>query len=530
MNILFYNGKVLTQDISKPYAETVYIKGNKIEYVGSKSSRDIEIEKDTITINLKGKILLPGFIDSHTHFVNYALSKTKIDLSETKSMTELRQKLLDFKHKIKSNVKWISGTGYNKNIWSDCRGFNRYFLDDKFPDIAIYLANKDRHTFLCNSKALEIIGINKNTPNPAEGKIGFFPDGTPDGFLYENAWKLIHNVIPDLPFEVQEKLLKEAIAEAHSFGLTCIHSMDRVKANKLFKIFKNNNKLKLRVCWHFPSELLDEMIENGVKSYTGDDWFLYGGVKIFMDGSLGSQTAYMFHPYLNSKDNYGILIRSEDEFFDLIIKAGRNGISTTTHSIGDRCNNIVINAIIRASRTPEIAKKNLLHRIEHLQCITSSDQRRIANEGIYCSMQPVHISFDAEITDRYWSEYGKNSFPFRSLLDYGAIIGFGSDTPIETHNPFLGIYSAIERKYQNNPKNPTWLPEQTITVEQAIKAYTIWAAMGSKNSNKIGSIVSGKYADLIVIDDYTKRDSSFWLKAKAYLTILDGKIVYNRLI
>ena len=529
MNILFYNGKVLTQDVSQPFADTVYVKGNKIEYVGNKSNQDVEIEKDTITIDLKGKILLPGFIDTHTHFVNYALSKAKIDLSETKSMDELRQKLLDFKQTITSDVKWISGTGWNKNVWSDCRGFNRYFIDDIFPDIPVSLANKDRHTFLCNSKALEIIGITKNTPDPDEGKIGFFPDGTPDGFLYENAWKLIDKVRPKLPFEIQEKLLKEAITEAYSFGLTGIHSMERRNAYNLLKTLQDKNELNIRVCWHFPLELLDEMIDNGIQSYSGDDWFRYGGVKLFMDGSLGSQTAYMFHPYLNSKDNYGILIRSEDEFYHLIVKAGRNGISTSTHSIGDRSNNIVINAIIKANRNQELADKKLLHRIEHCQCIIPSDQKRMVDEGVYCAMQPVHISFDAEITDKYWGRYGRYSYPFNSLLECGALIGFGSDTPVETHNPFLGIYSAIERKYQNNPKKPSWLPEQKITVDQAIKAYTIWAAYGSKSTDKLGSISSGKYADLIVIDDYTKEDTSFWLKAKPYLTVLDGKIVYNHL-
>ncbi|MBC8526372.1 MAG: amidohydrolase [Candidatus Cloacimonetes bacterium] len=530
MNILFYNGKVLTQDVSQPLANTVYVKENKIEYVGNRSNQDLEIEKDTITIDLKGKVLLPGFIDTHTHFVNYALSKAKIDLSETKSMNELRQKLLDFKQTIRPDIKWISGVGWNKNVWSDCRGFNRYFIDDIFPDTPVSLANKDRHTFLCNSKALEKMGIYKNSENPAGGKIGFFPDGTPDGFLYEHAWKLIDNVRPELPIAIQEKLLKEAIVEAHSFGLTGIHSMEHESAYKLFKNFKKKNELKLRICWHFPLELIDKMIVNGIKSYSGDDWFRYGGVKLFMDGSLGSQTAYMFHPYLNSKDNYGILIRSEDEFYKLIVKAGRNGISTSTHSIGDRCNNIVINAIFRANRNSELAEKNLMHRIEHLQCIIPSDQKRVADEGIYCAMQPIHISMDIEVIDRYLGEYGKHSYNFHSLLNYGANIGFGSDTPIETHNPFLGIYSAIERKYQNNPDNPSWLPEQKITTDEVIKAYTIGAARGSRSEDRIGSITKGKLADLLVIDDYTSQDSTFWLKARPYMTILDGKIVHNILI
>jgi hypothetical protein len=171
----------------------------------------------------------------------------------------------------------------------------------------------------------------------------------------------------------------------------------------------------------------------------------------------------------------------------------------------------------------------MFHRIEHLQCVRPEDQKRVAQEHIYCAMQPIHISLDAEITEKYWGNHGKNSYPFRSLLTQDAYIGFGSDAPVSPISPFLGIYSAIERKPRNDPARESWIPEEKITAEQAIRAYTYWSAYGSQSHKLRGTIEESKLADLIVIDDYTQEDNTFWLSAKPYLTMVDGKIVYNRL-
>ena len=524
MNILLFNGKIFTQDEKNPLANSLYIEGNKIKKVGNFAEIKTDIKPQTEKINLNGKVVLPGFIDTHTHFIKYALSKENIDFSNAKNLAEVEQKLIDYRKKNRSKSDWIIGFGWNKNLWNETKNFNKYFLDKIFPHNPVYLSSKDGHTFLCNSKALKIAGISKDTKSSEGCEIGFFKDGSPNGFLYENAWKLIHKVRKKLPFEKQKKLLKSAISEAHSLGLTGIHNMGNENADKLFSSLQNENELKLRICWHFPLELLDEMIENGVKSYSGDEWIKIGGVKLFIDGSIGSQSAYMFHQYTDSK-NYGYLVRSEEGFYKIVEKATRSGIATSTHAIGDRGVNIVINSIEKVNK---LLGEKLFHRIEHLQCVTSEDQKRVAKEGIYCAMQPIHISLDVKISEKYLGKYAKNSYPFRSLLNYGAKIGFGSDVPIENHNPFLGIYSALERKYQNNPDNQSWISEQKISVEEAIKSYTIFAALGSQSSDKIGSICSGKLADIIIIDDFTNEDNSFWLNAKPYVTIVDGEIVFSR--
>lgn len=529
MNILFSNGKVLTQSPQKPFANSVFVEGNKIKFVGKLSNFKANLPKYYEEINLDGKILLPGFIDTHTHFVSYASSKIRADLSGCTSISEMEKRLLEYKKKHVGKMEWISGKGWEKNLLKSENGFDRYFLDEIFPDTPVSLSSKDLHSFLCNSVALKKMGITSKTKLPEGSSIGYFANGELNGFLYERAWLLISDAQPSLQTELKERLVKEAIWESHKFGLTGLHSIEDEGAYNLFKSLREKNELNMRVCWHFPLEMFDEMIARGVKSYTGDDWLTIGGLKIFMDGSIGSRSAFMYHPYKGEPDNYGFLVRSEDEFYNLLVKAGKNGISVLTHSIGDRCNSIVINGIERAQKHPDLEDKDLFYRIEHLQCVLPEDVKRVAKHNIYSALQPIHIRMDAKFNDQNLSEHGKDCYPFRSLIDSGAVFGFGSDVPVESHNPFLGIYAAIERKSRNEPSNTSWIPEQKITAEEAIRAYTIWAAKASRQEDKFGSIVPGKFADLIVIDDYTEHDSTFWLQAKSYLTLVDGEIVYSRL-
>ena len=527
MKILLHNGKVLTQDQQNPIADTIFIKDNSIVFVGRRNDFNETTFDDVLKIDLKKKVVLPGFIDCHTHFVNFAFLKRSVDLTNSKSIQDVKTRLENFRKNHPEIKEWVHGFGWDKNLWDDHTSFNKEFVDKIFPDIPVSLSSKDLHSFLCNSKALERMGINKNTPNPKKGSIGRNPDGSLNGFLYEKAWKFIDEARPNPSFPEQVALVKDAIDEAHHLGLTGINSMEGKEALKLFSYLRDENQLNLRTCWHFRLDLLDEMIEKGVRSYTGDEWFKYGGLKLFIDGSIGSHTAYMFHPYLGDPYNCGTLFHSEKELFEMVYFAAKHDISPTIHSIGDKANNYAINTLVKVKNLPEIKSKDLLYRIEHLQCCLPKDQQRVAQEGIYCSMQPIHISTDVKTTERLLGKYGKNSYPFKSLLDKGAIVGFGSDVPVETHDPFLGIYSALERKYHCDPNESSWIPEQKITVQEAIRAYTIDAAKGIRSDDLIGSISPGKRADLIMIDDFENEPNEFWLEAKPYMTIVGGEIKFQ---
>ncbi len=288
--------------------------------------------------------------------------------------------------------------------------------------------------------------------------------------------------------------------------------------------------LKFRFCWHFPSAILDSIISKGITSYTGDETIKIGGMKIFMDGSLGSQSAWMYEPY-SGTENYGMVILPEEELYKLVKKGALNGVSSTIHGIGDRCNNLILRVFERVNN--ELGVK-LPHRIEHLQCIRPEDHHYLIENDVYCAVQPVHIKADVETIKEYWPHCEKNVYPLKSLLNKGVTLGFGSDAPVETINPFEGIYSAVTRKYLNKPENESWTPEQTLSVMQAIRGYTIDAAKGSMSEKLRGSIEQDKLADLIILDSLpgttnSSKELEEWLCIESDLTMIAGEIVYQKM-
>lgn len=419
--------------------------------------------------------------------------------------------------------KWVRGSGWNINIYPDAQGMDRYFLDRIFPDVPVSFESKDFHTKWCNSLALMIAGIGTNTPDPAGGKINHFPDGIPNGFLSEKAWDLIDKVIPAMSRSEMKRVTTLTIEDAWRFGLAEVHSMEGFAAFSIYDEL-DDEKVPFRFCWHFPSDKLDEMINAGVKSYVGTDTLKIGGMKIFMDGSLGSQTAYMYDAYPNRPDFLGNMILDKDELEQLVSKGAEKGIYSTIHAIGDHCVHDVIEVIDKVNQKYGIGS----HRIEHLQCIRKEDIPKLVKNKIYCSMQPVHMRTDIPLIQKYWSkEAQESSFSFTSLIEQGLEPGFSSDAPVETLNPFQGIFSALERKQLNDPRTLSWQPEQRIHIASAINAYTTWAARASHSQDKRGRIHVGMLADLIVIDDFTQYDNTFWLSCESYLTMVNGKIVHT---
>lgn len=525
MRKLIYNAKIYTMNSSEQIQEAVLINNNFIERVSSNEEllsflanhNYLDIEK----IDLQGKILLPGMIDTHTHFFELAKTKIAIDLSAAKSLEEVKNILLSFKSKMPAGLEWIGGSGWNKNIFPSLAGFDKYFLDEIFPDIPVSLESKDFHSKWCNSLALEKAGITKDTPDPEGGMLGRFPNGEPNGFTYEKAWELIDKVTPPYPQELALTAIKRTIKDCYAIGLTGVHVMeDETKFKYYQEVIAQGTKF--RFCWHFPQTLLDKMIERGVNSYLGSESLKIGGQKIFMDGSLGSQTALMYEPYAGT-NNFGTSIYSESELESLIAKAANHKIASSIHAIGDKCCHQVISSLAKCREIDT----SLLHRIEHLQCVRPEDYQTIKDNNIFIALQPIHLRYDIDSIEKYTPSASRYTYNFKDLIDIGIDCGFGSDAPVEIINPFQGIYAAITRKAMNNPQNPSWHPEQKISTLQAIKAYTSWAAKASASEHIRGKIQKGYLADLIVIDDFTQEEAEFWLTAKSYLTIIDGEIVYK---
>lgn len=525
MNILFQNGQIFTMNSAEEVAEALLIQDNKIAKVGTEAVLAEYIERNNITnitkFDLAGKALLPGLIDTHTHFFEIAKAKNAIDLSPATTLEEVAEILSKFRERMPEDLAWVGGSGWNKNIYPSLEGFNKQFLDEIFPDIPVSLESKDFHSKWCNSLALKRAGIDKNTPDPEGGAIGRFADGEPDGFTYEKAWELIDKVVPAYPPELALKAIKETIADCYKLGLTGVHVLEGADKYAYYEQVIEGGT-KFRFCWHFPNAMLEEMISRGVTSYSGCESLKIGGQKIFMDGALGSQTALMYEPYTDT-NNYGTAIYDENELFSMIKRGAENKIASSIHAIGDKCSHQVISAIAKCRKI----ETNLLHRIEHLQCVRPEDYPALKENNIYVAMQPIHMRYDIKSINKLIESSEQFCFNIRDLLDLGIHCGFGSDAPVEIISPFQGIYAAVARKSMNDPAQPSWRPEQAITVMQALKAYTSVAAQGSASEHLRGQIKEGYLADLIVIDDFTNAPAEFWLTAKPYLTMIDGKVVYQ---
>ncbi len=518
--LFFHGGKILTMEPDAKPVESVLVHGGAIEAVGDKIDVERKITGKCEKIDLKGRVLMPAMIDTHTHFYNVVRMKFDVDLDSARSLDEVEAILKSWREAHDPLPEWIGGSGWDRNIYPSLEGFDRGMLDRLFPDTPVTLKSKDLHSLWCNTLALRAAGIERGTPDPPGGRIERDASGEPNGFLSEKAWKLIEQVRPDYDHDTMLEAADETIREMWKLGLSGVNFMDSQKAGQFFRSCVERG-YKFRFFWHFPYAITDEMIEKGIRSYTGDEWFKICGQKLFFDGSIGSQTAKMYRSYPGG--GRGVYIVEPDELDELVAKAAKHGIASSIHAIGDEAVHRVIQALLKAKRSFD---SGLFHRIEHLQCIERSDIPLLKESGVYCAMQPVHIKMDAGTTDHYWGEAAKNAYLFRTLLDNGIPIGFGSDAPVESINPFECVYAALQRKFRNDPKNPSWYPEERITVKEALRAFTIDAARGSCSEKALGSIKPGKRADLIVLDDFSKKPDEFWLDARSRMTVIDGGIVH----
>lgn len=520
---IFINGTILTMDNNQPGAEAILVRDNLIIKTGGKKSVYAAAKTFPTVIDLKGKILLPAFTDTHTHFVEYAKRRLLVDLSACRTMAEIKNQITKYIDDYGDKVAWISGSGWDKNNLDHPECITGKWLDEICAERPMVFQSKDYHTKWCNSKALQLANISPVTSVPAGGVIGIDDNGALTGLLYDEAAPLPDKYIELPPVYLQIKAIREAISEAWKLGLCGAHLME-TEANWDMATKAATPVTPFRLVWHFPYSMLDTMIGKGIRSYSGNEDVKIGGAKIFTDGALGSQSAYMYENYPDT-ENHGLMRFSETELIQMIGKAARHGIACTIHAIGDKANHQVVNAFYANKKLSQ----NLLQRIEHVQCIRESDLNRLRECDIYAALQPIHLANDIPLIELYWQTCSAQTYQFRTMINKGIYYGFGSDVPVEQINPFLGIYTATNRKPQFLPEADSWQAEQCLNLEQALFGYTYGAAMGSCSEYYRGSITDGKLADLIVVDDFQKEKAEFWLSANSRLTMVGGLIVHNEL-
>ncbi|EQB64182.1 MAG: Amidohydrolase 3 [candidate division Zixibacteria bacterium RBG-1] len=517
--LILYNGNIHTLDEKRPKAEAIAIEGNKIVAI-DQQIKNLE-QKYLKKINLKQKTVLPGFIDSHTHFISFAKSLNLLDLDEGTSLDETLKKLRAFA-KRKNKEEWIFAKRWNINLWKKLVLPDKKILDKISASNPIVVFSKDGHSLWVNSKVLEIAKIDESTADPSGGRIERYSNShEPSGILKERACDFVYKIIKEPEEQILSQLLKEAFKRARQKGIVGIHDCEDEKALELFESFQKKQELSLRVFMMIPQKNLDEAIRIGYKTGLGNEYLRIGGVKIFADGALGSRTALMFKPYNSEPKNSGVEVNSQKDLLESVKKASQNHLSVAIHAIGDKANHQALNAIEKGNHN-----KNLRHRIEHAQVLDPRDIRRFAQLDIIASMQPIHCPSDRVMAEKYWGKRSQQAYVFKTLLDSGTRLAFGSDLPLYGFDPLKGIYAAVTRKGENGGNS--WNSKEKISVAQAVYAYTKGAAYASYEENLKGSLEIGKLADMAVLSkDIFKIAPDEILKTEVLATLWDGKIVYN---
>ena len=455
------------------------------------------------TFNAQGCSLIPGLTDAHIHLETYALSLQKVDC-ETLNKNECLQRIAN-RVVTTPPGEWILGHGWNQNAWVDGYGYAKQ-LDDIAPQNPIYLTHKSLHCAWVNSLALQLAGIDHNTPNPADGLIGHLPNGEPDGILFETSMNLVEKIIPEPSVEQVVNAIRFSQPILWKMGLTGVHDFDLERCFSALQIMHKLGELKLRVLKSIPFENLQHVIALGLRSGFGDDMLRIGSLKLFSDGALGPRTAAMIHPYDDDPLNSGILMLDAEQLFEVGQLAVMNGISLAVHAIGDRANHEVLNAYeqlrhLERSIQP-LSMVQLRHRIEHVQILHPDDVGRLSKMNIIASMQPIHATSDMLMADRFWGKRAVLAYAWHEQIMRDAMLVFGSDAPVESPNPFWGIHAAVTRRRgDGSPSIHGWYPEQRLNIHEALSAYTTGPAFAAGTEAKVGRIEPGFFADLVILNE-----------------------------
>ena len=532
---LLVNGRIFTMDAGHCWTSTVAIAGDRVLAVGDGPAtgspcsnhhlHDLLAPGGTV-LDLGGRCVLPGLCDSHIHFTSYALSRRKLDLAEAASLDEVLALVAERARETRPG-EWIVGLRWDQERWPERRFPRASDLDGVAPDHPVMLRAKNGHALVGNSLALRLAGVTAATSDPPGGRIGRDAEGCPDGMFFEDsAMDLVTGLIPRRGPEETDNALREAFTSAWRVGLTAIHDVDGVPAFAAYQRLRAQGELGLRVVKFLPVDVLDSVLEVGLRAGLGDDWLRVGGIKVFADGALGSRTAAMLAPYAGEPQNLGVVTTDAHTLRALARRAAAGGLPLAVHAIGDRANRMVLDALAGVVRA---GKGGLRHRIEHVQLLHPDDVGRLAALGVVASMQPIHATQDCEMAERYWGDRCASGYAWRSLLEAGTVLAFGSDCPVEDLNPFVGIHAAVTRRRADGFPGPQgWYPRQRLTVEEAVRAYTLGAAYAAGLEDRLGSLSPGKLADLIVLDrDIFACDPMAIGKTQVVATMIGGRFVYG---
>ena len=529
-DLVLLNGAVWTVNPAQPWAEAVAIKGDKILEAGSSQEIKGMIGDSTQLIDLKGDLVLPGFIDSHAHFLDGGFSLLSVRLKDAESREEFVTRIKDRAKEIGKGA-WILEGDWDHQSFDPPELPRKEWIDPATPDNPVCVSRHDGHMALVNSLALKLAGITKDTPSPTGGEILKDPETEePTGILKDAAMNLVMKHIPEPSFKEKLKAAEVALKHAAEAGVTSIHDMAYAESFEVYQELLRLNKLTARLNVYIPITEIEIYAQLKLKTPSGNNLLKIGGLKGFVDGSLGSSTALFFDPYTDDPRKKGLLhsqMFPEGIMEKRIIQADKAGLQVAIHAIGDRANNIILDIFERIIAQNE--KRDRRWRIEHAQHLIPGDIERIANLDIIASVQPYHA-----IDDGRWAErkVGRKrcqyAYAFKSILEKGAVLACGSDWTVAPLDPFGGIYAAVTRQTLDGKHPEGWFPEQRISLEEAIRGYTINGAYAEFSEDLKGTVEKGKLADLVVLSrNIFKIPPEEIQKTEVKMTILNGKVIYK---
>ena len=540
---LVLHGRIYTVDSSHPWAEALAIRDGKILAVGTDNEIGHYRGPKTNVIDAKGRLVLPGFTDCHVHFMEASLLLQQIYLNDAKTIPEIQSRVKAYAAS-HPNEPWLLGRGWNYPVFAPSGLPDKKLLDEIVPDRPVYLDGFDGHSYWANSKALELAHITKDTPNPTGGEFVRDPKtGEPTGAVKEDpADAIVRRAIPEPGHAQRLKVLQAGIELANQLGLTRVHGLSEVDALRddlhnidLLQELQRQGKLTLRFYLAHrlsPPEVTNQELQQIVEERDRyhDEWISAGAVKFFMDGVIETHTAAMLAPYTDDPSLSGQLLWDPEQYKHFVAELDKRGIQIFTHAIGDRGIRTALDGYEYAAKVN--GTKDRRHRIEHIEDVSAADIPRFGKLGVIASMQPLH-AYPGEDTLKSWApnigpERAQRGWAWHSIQAAGGVLAFGSDWPVVTLSPWSGLQNAVTRQTTEGEPKGGWIPSERISLEDAIRGYTLNAAFAGRREKAEGSLQSGKVADLIVLSqDLFKIDPHQIVKTEVLLTIVDGKVVYR---
>lgn len=529
-DLIITNAKVWTVDKSMPRAQAVAVLGDRIVAVGSNADIDSWRGPRTQVIDAGGKLLLPGFNDAHVHFVSGGQQLENIQLNDASSPQEFARRIGE-RAKLTPKGEWITGGNWDETKWNPPNIPTKGVIDALTPDTPVFVSRYDGHMGLANSVALRLAGITSKTPDPPGGMIVRDAQGNPTGALKDAATDYMDKVIPPLSHEQRLRIVKHALSYAASLGVTSVqHMVADYEDIAVYSELLQRGELTTRIYAAPLITHVDDQAKLGIGRAFGGPYLRIGAVKAFADGSLGSGTAYFYEPFLNQGSNRGLLsdeMHPKSLMRDRYMKADAAGLQICTHAIGDEAISIILDLYADVIKAHGESDRRL--RIEHAQHMAAKDFERFAQLHVIASVQPYHAIDDGRFAEsRIGHDRASRTYAFRTFLDHGVRLAFGTDWEVAPLDPMQTIYAAVTRAILDG-KNPNgWFPEQKLSVADAVEAYTMGSAYAEFQEKKKGSITPGRLADMILLsDDIFSIEPEKIRKVKVLRTFVGGKMVWD---